>query len=312
MKTANRIILPPVALSFILLLALQVQAVPVQLSWHAPTTNADGTPLQDLAGYKVYYGQMSKKYRVSIDVGLFTSVALSGLTIGQTYFFAVTAYDTPGNESAFSAETVYTVPAVDTDGDGLTDEEELTVYGTDPTRADTDGDGIPDGVEQSQGSDPADPDSISESCGTRQVVFAVNAGGPGYTAGDGTVYQVDTQYSGGATFTTSASIAGTADDRLYQSERYGNFSYSIPVSNGAYVVTLKFAEIYWAEVGQRVFDVLIEGREVISNLDLIAQGGRYTAYDVAISVMVSDGVLNIVFRPVKHNAQVSAIIVERQ
>ena len=28
----------------------------VTLSWDPPTTNADGTPLTDLAGYKVYYG----------------------------------------------------------------------------------------------------------------------------------------------------------------------------------------------------------------------------------------------------------------
>jgi hypothetical protein len=33
----------------------------------------------------------------------------------------------------------------------------------------------------------------------------------------------------------------------------------VPVANSDYVVTLKFAEIYFSAAGMRVFDVLIEG-----------------------------------------------------
>lgn len=44
----------------------------------------------------------------------------------------------------------------DTDGDGLTDQSERDLYGTDPTRSDTDGDGIDDGTEVGEGSDPLD------------------------------------------------------------------------------------------------------------------------------------------------------------
>ena len=48
----------------------------------------------------------------------------------------------------------------DTDGDGLTDGDEVRVYGTDPTRADTDGDGLTDGEEvRLYGTNPLDPDS---------------------------------------------------------------------------------------------------------------------------------------------------------
>jgi hypothetical protein len=79
-------------------------AASVQLSWQAPTTNADGTPLTDLAGYQVYYGPSSGNYTVTLDVGNTLSVSLSGLTAGQTYYFAVTAYDTSENESARSTE----------------------------------------------------------------------------------------------------------------------------------------------------------------------------------------------------------------
>jgi hypothetical protein len=76
------------------------------VSWDVPTTNADGTPLADLAGYKVYYGTNSpinKDTSQSVDVGDSTSYTLTGLSTG-TYYFAAVAYDTAGNESDLSEE----------------------------------------------------------------------------------------------------------------------------------------------------------------------------------------------------------------
>jgi hypothetical protein len=49
----------------------------------------------------------------------------------------------------------------DTDGDGLSDGDEVHIYHTNPLLADTDGDGIPDGVEIQTGSDPLDPTSYN-------------------------------------------------------------------------------------------------------------------------------------------------------
>jgi len=71
------------------------------LSWAAPTTNVDGTPLTDLAGYKVYYGTTPGVY-TSIVVGNVTSHQVVGLTKGQNYYFTVTSYDTVGYESDFA------------------------------------------------------------------------------------------------------------------------------------------------------------------------------------------------------------------
>jgi Malectin domain len=59
----------------------------------------------------------------------------------------------------------------------------------------------------------------------------------------------------------------------YQSERYGDFSYTFPLANGYNLVTLKFAEIYWAQVGQPIFNVRLHGSKVVSNLDLVAKVG---------------------------------------
>ena len=141
------------------------------------------------------------------------------------------------------------------------------------------------------------------------VVFAVNSGGPQYTYSDGTVYQSDRNYSGGSTSSTSAAISGTTNDRLYQSERYGNFSYSIPLPNGNYTVLLRFAEIYRSAAGQRVFDVYVEGTKVISSLDIFARVGKNAAYNVSIPTTVGDGKLDIRFSTIVDNAKVSAILV---
>ncbi|BCA53033.1 hypothetical protein W02_01730 [Nitrospira sp. KM1] len=67
------------------------------LSWNANSES-------DLAGYKVYYGTSSGNYTSSINVGKVTNYTVTGLATGRTYYFALTAYDTTGNESAKSSE----------------------------------------------------------------------------------------------------------------------------------------------------------------------------------------------------------------
>ncbi len=83
------------------------------LTWDAPTTNVDGTPLTDLAGYKVYYGTPSHNYTSVINVGMAScqnsngktvcTYTVEGLTPG-TYYFAITAYDIEGDMSFYSNE----------------------------------------------------------------------------------------------------------------------------------------------------------------------------------------------------------------
>ena len=79
----------------------------LMVSWTAPTTNEDGSALDDLAGYKVYYGNSSGSYSNVIDVGSFTNAEIDDLAPG-TYYLAVTAYDIFGNESNFSEEIDHT------------------------------------------------------------------------------------------------------------------------------------------------------------------------------------------------------------
>ena len=77
----------------------------VDLSWSAPSTRTDGTPLSlsELVGYRVYYGTSPDALQLQEEiVGVSeTGVSISNLAPG-TYYFAVTAYDVDGLESGFS------------------------------------------------------------------------------------------------------------------------------------------------------------------------------------------------------------------
>jgi len=151
-----------------------------------------------------------------------------------------------------------------------------------------------------------DPDPIPAPA---EVVYAINAGGSAYTSIDELDYTADFLFDGGFTFGSSNPIAGTADDTLYQSERWGPFSYNLPIENGDYVVTLQFAEIFYGSSGQRVFSVEAEDQAVISDLDLVATAGPNTAFDQSFTVNVTDGVLNLHFSASVDNAKLSALLV---
>lgn len=143
---------------------------------------------------------------------------------------------------------------------------------------------------------------------TQASVVRINAGGPQYTDTDGSTWEADAFFSGGNTHITADSITGTPDDVLYQSERYGNVSYSIPVVNSTYDVNLKFAEVFWTEPGKRIFAVTIEGQPVIDDLDIFAEAGHDEAYDEHFTgFVVADGTLDIQIITIADNAKIAAI-----
>ncbi len=77
----------------------------VTLAWDANTE-------PDVSGYKLYSGTATRVYGTPITVGNVLTYTVTGLADGQTFYFAVTAYDTFGNESGYSNEVVYTVPSL--------------------------------------------------------------------------------------------------------------------------------------------------------------------------------------------------------
>jgi hypothetical protein len=124
----------------------------------------------------------------------------------------------------------------------------------------------------------------------------VNAGGPAYTDSQAQVWSADKNFSGGSAASTTHAIANTADPKLYQTERYGNFTYQFTVPNGTYNIALKFAEFYWTGVGKRIFNVAINGTPVLTNFDIIAAvGAPYTAIDKTFATVTSTGTVTIQF-----------------
>jgi len=142
--------------------------------------------------------------------------------------------------------------------------------------------------------------------------LAVNSGGSAAAQ-----FGTDSGFSGGtqpapvtAVIDTSGAVA-PAPQAVYQTERYGDFSYTLTgLPPGLdYQVRLHFAETYWTAAGQRVFNVSINGTQVLNNFDIIAAAGapnRPTIQEFTAAANAS-GEIAIQFTTVTDNAKSSGI-----
>jgi hypothetical protein len=87
-----------------------VAAGSATLSWAAPTQNEDGSPLSNLAGFKVYWGSGPGSYAntVTINNPGITTYVVENLVAG-TYYFATSAFNSAGTESHYSNEASKTI-----------------------------------------------------------------------------------------------------------------------------------------------------------------------------------------------------------
>jgi hypothetical protein len=109
----------------------------------------------------------------------------------------------------------------------------------------------------------------------------------------------------------SAQIANTLDAPLYRSCRYDLGSIRLSALNGTYTVTLKFCEPHFSSAGERIFDVRIQDRTVLTNLDIFARVGQFAALDFKFeNVVVTRGTITVELVPVKSLPCISAIAVE--
>ncbi|CAM4230433.1 malectin domain-containing carbohydrate-binding protein [Zobellia roscoffensis] len=142
----------------------------------------------------------------------------------------------------------------------------------------------------------------------------INVGG-GQTVLDDQIFIADTYAGGGNQFDEDIPIDGTTDDALYQTERFGTFSYEIPVpSSGEYDIRLHFAELFFGvgsrpgNPGDRVFNITIEGSPVLTNFDILAEVPAATALQKEIdNISVTDGFVSISFTSIEQNPKVSGI-----
>ena len=142
------------------------------------------------------------------------------------------------------------------------------------------------------------------------LVYAINAGSSTAVTMAGVVYQPDRFYTGGSANSTSDAIGGTVDDAVYQTERYGNATYEIPVTNGVYTVALHMVELFHQAAGSRSFSVAVEGSPVLTNIDLYRLVGHDTAFEYIVrDVTVRDGRLTIALTTGLDNATISGIAI---
>lgn len=112
----------------LLLFCLPAFAGEVTVTWVAPTENTDGTPLTDLAGYWIYYGNSAGIYPNRVEVPDPAALSHTLELPAGTYYFVATAYNDSNVESAFSNEAIKTVTSVPNPPTGLTADVDQVAY----------------------------------------------------------------------------------------------------------------------------------------------------------------------------------------
>ena len=157
----------------------------------------------------------------------------------------------------------------------------------------------------------ASTNSIEQTAVLGAFAQAVNSGGS--AAGQ---FVADANVVGGtigATVSNAIDTSGLiapAPQLVYQAERYGNFTYTFTglISGVTYKVRLHSAETYWTAVGQRRFNVLINGTQVLTNFDIIAAAGAANkAVIQEFNVVASSGQIVVQYVTVTDNARASGI-----
>jgi glycosidase len=157
-------------------------------------------------------------------------------------------------------------------------------------------------VQRVSGGNPANATDCSDNIWLRDTAYSVGAFG----------------YSGGATGVLANTITGicASAQSLYQRERYstssGGFYYEFDCPAGIYEVTMLEAETYWNGPGKRVFNAFIQGRQVLTNLDIYAAaGGMNKPLTLVFTNAVTNSRLQVLFTPVVDNARISGLQVRK-
>jgi hypothetical protein len=166
---------------------------------------------------------------------------------------------------------------------------------------------------------PATLNAIEVLPGTplRQLPIRLVTQPTSYTDHSGQFWRPDDYYMGGYTETRHTKIAGTPDPGLFAAERYGHFTYAIPVdTRDRYTLILHFAEFYFGPSASgiggkesRVFRVLCNGSTLLDDFDIYREVGNRHALTKTFYHLkpTAQGKLNITFEPIANNATVSGI-----
>ncbi|HKW96300.1 MAG TPA: malectin domain-containing carbohydrate-binding protein [Bryobacteraceae bacterium] len=137
-----------------------------------------------------------------------------------------------------------------------------------------------------------------------------------YTDSQRSTWLPDNFWSGGQPANGSSFVEGSQDPAIYARERYGHFSYAIPVDQGQYGVSLHFAETYWGQdnpggggAGTRIFNVFANGTALLRSFDIYKEAGANRALVKTFHGLQpnAQGKLVLAFEPVRNYASVRAI-----
>jgi len=145
-----------------------------------------------------------------------------------------------------------------------------------------------------------------------------------YYSNDSQWWSPDVYFKGGQLSSSQEPASGTDDPEFYETERWGHFSYAIPVAPGRYAVTLHFIEHHAAAdsperkaasgtssavARDRVFNVFCNGKTIVANLNILEQVGENRPFVRKIHGLEpnAQGTLLLEFVPVTGYATVTAI-----
>jgi Malectin domain len=138
-----------------------------------------------------------------------------------------------------------------------------------------------------------------------------------YTDRDYQIWAADRYVTGGNLAMRTDPVGGDLDPNLFSGERYGTFTYKVPVPSGRYRLTLFFAETWFGRntmggggAGSRRFDVDANGVPLLKDFDILREaGGSYRGLSKTFDGLMpdSDGYINLSFLPRINNACINAI-----
>ena len=138
--------------------------------------------------------------------------------------------------------------------------------------------------------------------------------------GQGRHWSADQYFFGGNRVFRNTGVIQARDQALYRGERYGNFSYHIPLVPGKYRLTLHFAETWFGTpeskapaLDSRRFNVFANGAVLLSNFEIAREGGVNREVVKVFDGLQpnAQGALWLEFVPVENYAEVNAIEVEQ-
>jgi hypothetical protein len=137
-------------------------------------------------------------------------------------------------------------------------------------------------------------------------VLRINSGGPALTDAAGRSWSAD-QYATGGTARLGSGPVQSATPDVDVTERVGDVTYGLPVPAGSYVLRLHLTELQWTQPGQRLFDVLVEGKAALRSVDILSTHAPRQTRVVDLPVRTRDGRLDLRLLPVRDLATVSGI-----